>query len=121
MTMFLPEGVKKINDEKKLHKTSQRMEENNVEEEVKEMPKLTEPPIIEMEASPLISNRVSDVEYEDDYSDENYGEAFYDIPSMALHKSSEKPNLEVRDFSIDMWNGLNGLKQWGYNENESNE
>lgn len=61
------------------------------------------------------SNKVSDVEYEDDYDTEDM---FNGIASMSQQTSKPAGNeaLEVRDFSIDTWNGSPGLSQWGYDD-----
>lgn len=64
---------------------------------------------------------VADVEYEDDYDNEHL---FNGITSMAQQnptKEDERNNTqEVRDYSINSWNGSPGLTRWGYDDTNLN-
>lgn len=71
------------------------------------------------ESSAQVSNKVDDVEYETEYD-----EMFDGISSMAHQSSGEEEEedekskkVQVRDYSIDLWNGSPGLKRWGYDDN----
>lgn len=66
------------------------------------------------------SNQVGDVEYEDDYDNEPL---FNGITSMAQQNPTnedENNTQEVRDYSINSWNGSPGLTRWGYDDTNLN-
>lgn len=101
--MILPEGVKKLNEH------SERSNElfGNA------------PKIEQIQTSAMTSNKVPDVEYDEDYEDDNFNQ----IPSMSLKVEEKVPTNNqqfkaepIRDFSIYQWNGSPGLKHWGYND-----
>lgn len=52
-----------------------------------------------------------DVEYDSDYNDE-----FDDLEPMAQQEIKNK-TYEIRDYSIESWNGSPGLKIWGFDDN----
>lgn len=60
-----------------------------------------------------ISKKVDDVEYEDDYDN-----GFKGIASMSHHEEIEEKIPEIRDYSIDLWNGSPGLEHWGFDNSE---
>jgi hypothetical protein len=53
---------------------------------------------------------LSDVQYEDGFD--------LNLSHEINLTSSKQPKeaIKIRDFSIDLWNGSPGLKQWGYDE-----
>lgn len=125
--MMLPEGVKKFNEERK-----QREEEKRLQE-FQKLIQLTSSTSTSSttEKSLISSNQVSDVIYDDDYAEEKMEEKedliekINKIPSMDLKAQSQNELTshlpEVRDFSIDVWNGSPGLNQWGYNGSSHKE
>lgn len=68
-------------------------------------------------SSPQVSIKVHDVEYEEDYeTDMAFGASEVEETHHASLKQEEEPTMEVRDYSINSWNGSPGLVQWGYDE-----
>lgn len=124
MSMNLPEGVKKFNNARKFREEVQKLEvvESRMEK-FRERIEATTSTTTTVAPKVLISNRVSDVEYDDDFVEEKLVEdRFNEIPTMALRNEAHKYELpEIRDFSIDLWNGSPGLKYWGYNESKHTE
>lgn len=120
VTMILPEGIELLK-QKKLLEEKEQLEKLKLEMKLKEDEQTitTEEVIIEkLETAPLISDKVPDVEYEDDY------DRFNEIASMDF--KTEAPveekiipeTEEIREYAIDMWNGSPGLKMWGYNDTD---
>lgn len=111
MSMILPEGVEKLKNEKE--SKANEKSENKIAEAKRE--------IDPIETTSIVSNEASDVEYEEDYENDDKidDDRFDDFQPMAL-KRNEQPlkykQSEMRDFSIDLWNGSPGLSDWGYNE-----
>lgn len=129
VSMMLPEGASKFKAERKLHEEAKRFEETREQSELTST--TTTAPSTTLSHSTqriaISTERISDVEYDEEEEEENYVESFSDnhlneIPSMALTRMPQTagkikfPPQEVRDFSIDLWNGSPGLKYWGYNE-----
>lgn len=90
----------------------------NLPKAITNMKEMMEPDVAAFDDHPvsaaLVSKKVLDVEYEDDYEGENL---FNGIASLALQNPVEEKKdevAEVRDYSIDSWNGSPGLKHWGY-------
>lgn len=129
--MMLPEGAKKFNQERKLRE--QALESSKIQE----LMGLASPSSSSLLSSSttstsatqqmLTSNRVSDVEYEEDYDEFESQYHFNEIPSMALKAEPQNEGKlnykvpEIRDFSIDVWNGSPGLPYWGYNDSKHDE
>lgn len=66
-------------------------------------------------ASAYISKRVLDVEYESSESD--YDDEFNGLAPMAQQDEIKNKTYEIRDYSIESWNGSPGLKHWGFDDN----
>lgn len=64
-------------------------------------------------SAPMVSKRFLDVEYEDDYEEDD---GFNGIESLAQQTQPEPENPGIRDFSLDVWNGSPGLKHWGFDD-----
>lgn len=62
------------------------------------------------------STNMLDVEYDENHNDDDNEVLFNGIMSMAQQHlpRGENRTIEVRDYSIDTWNGSPGLKAWGY-------
>lgn len=122
--MILPEGIHNFNNERKLRDEVEKLK--NIESRMEELKDIIKSPNIATTTTPkaVISNRVSDVEYNDDFVEEELEDRFKEIPTMALknelHEEKYK-HPEIREFAIDVWNGSPGLKYWGYNESMLNE
>jgi hypothetical protein len=129
--MILPEGIKNFNNDRKFRKLSEKL--NDVETRMVELKGIINSQSTTTEKATttsttmtpkaLISKRVNDVEYDDDFEGE-YEDRFNEIPTMALHKNEPKykyEHPEIREFAIDVWNGSPGLKYWGYNESQHYE
>ena len=109
--MILPDGVQKLNRQKR----QEEIEEAKKLNEFREKDELIR--IEALHAEAIVSNKVSDVEYDEDYDNYVDDNSIHEIPSMALRIEQNKFKVpEIRDFSIDLWNGSPGLKHWGYNE-----
>lgn len=124
MSMILPEGIKNFNNERKFREQSEKLEE--VEARMEELKGIITTTSTTTAIAPkaLISKRVNDVEYDDDFEEEEYEDKFNEIPTMAL--KAEQSNYkyehpEIREFAIDVWNGSPGLKYWGYNDSNHYE
>lgn len=117
--------MKKSNNERKLREEAQKLKEIEKHvSELKEIIKSTTSTTTSTQKAPkaMLSNQVSDVEYDDDSIEDSYEDRFNEIPTMALQAASNKyKSPDVRDFAIDMWNGSPGLKYWGYNESGNAE
>jgi hypothetical protein len=111
VTMMLPEGIellkqKKLMEEERLAKINKVLHKHDKEE------------MSNVEASPMVSSKTSDVEYDVDYDN------FNEIQSLNLktekpEQTTPKPRFEDEDFreySIETWNGSPGLNVWGYNK-----
>lgn len=71
-----------------------------------------------MESKALVEHPVAealnaklDVEY--DYENDE----FNGLAPMAQQDEIEKKTPEIRDYSIESWNGSPGLKHWGFDDN----
>lgn len=116
--MMLPKGVKKFNNEKEIR-------EQAIRDSSPHFQKLIQSTTTEQA---LISKRVTDVEYDEDYEetidDIAVEDHFDEIPSKALifePQTTFYKAPEVRDYSIDVWNGSPGLQYWGYNNAKHDE
>jgi len=75
------------------------------------------------DTSTAAPSKASDVEYDDeDYNEVDY---FKGVASMAQQQERAEPKEEektsqLRDYSIDLWNGSPGLRHWEYNDNDEN-
>lgn len=121
VSMILPNGVKRFNDQR--HFKDGGIEERHQKNPKKSIKSAAIKTTITTTIKTQISKRVKDVEYDEDYIEENENK-FNEIPSMALRINSSKfkyEHPEIRDFAIDLWNGSPGLKYWGYNESNHNE
>ena len=67
---------------------------------------------------PQVSDLVMDVEYEDDYvsNDLPFAAASTMVETHVTLNENKNKIQEVRDYSINLWNGSPGLSQWGYDE-----
>lgn len=59
----------------------------------------------------MTSNMVGDVEYDDDFVES--ADFFNGIPTLDQQNTAKD---EIRDYSIDQWNGSPGLAHWGYDK-----
>lgn len=125
VSMMLPEGAKQFNTERKLREETQNLNNFQKQAELK-----LEVISTSTAASSEKISRVSDVEYDEDFDEtiiDTSQDLFNEIPSMALKavpQTTKKLKFvvpEVRDFSIDVWNGSPGLNYWGYNESNHDE
>lgn len=123
---MLPEGIELLN-KKKLseQKAEEERRQQILEHELKEKQQIIDEEVNNIHASPLVSGKVSDVEYDEDY--DRYNEiASYDLKTEipTIENSTSKTNKsepvkeEIREYAIDVWNGSPGLKAWGYNNSE---
>lgn len=126
--MILPEGIKNFNNERKFREQSEKLEDVEARMEelkgiIKSQSATTTSTTTTITPKAPISKRVNDVEYDDDFQDEEeYEDKFNEIPTMALKQSKHKyEHPDIREFSIDVWNGSPGLKYWGYNESNHYE
>lgn len=88
---------------------------NMKKEKEVEVKKLFDHPV----SAAQVADEPIDVEYGSEYDDDE--DIFNGIASMSLqHPSKSDENasdvIEVRDFSIDSWNGSPGLQRWGYDK-----
>lgn len=122
VSMMLPEGARQFNNERKLREESQNLKNN-----FQKQPELN---LEVISTSTEKTKRVSDVVYDEDFDEtiiDTSQDLFNEIPSMALKAVPQTASKlkyivpEVRDFSIDVWNGSPGLKYWGYNESNHDE
>jgi hypothetical protein len=90
-----------INLPKAVENLKKKQKEEAVVEKVEEIPV----------SAPMVSKRVLDVEYDEDYEETD---AFNGIESMAQQAQPEPEKPGIRDFSLDVWNGSPGLKHWGF-------
>ncbi|CAG9807146.1 unnamed protein product [Chironomus riparius] len=119
VSMILPEGIELLN-RKKLQEEKEKHEIRMKEKRTIETEEHVEP-LENSLASAMVSESVSDVEYDEDY------DRFNEIPAMDLKVEEpeviedEKPvKDDIREYAIDMWNGSPGLKAWGYNNSDNN-
>lgn len=125
VSMILPEGIKNFNNKRKFRKQSEKLNDD-VETRMEELKRIIKSQQTTTSTTPkaMISKRVNDVEYDDDYvegEEKEYEDRFNEIPTMALKSEQLKytyEHPEIREFSIDVWNGSPGLKYWGYNESK---
>lgn len=68
------------------------------------------------QSSAQIVQKVDDVEYEEDYDND----LFNGIVALSHQapKEDEEKLSDIRDYSINLWNGSPGLKHWGYDDND---
>lgn len=62
-----------------------------------------------------VAEKISDVEYEDEYQNDDDLVVGASALVETEIKEEYKPQ-EVRDYSINLWNGSPGLSQWGYDD-----
>lgn len=121
--MMLPEGARQFNKERKLREESQKLNDFQKHAELIRNLEVTS----SSTTTTAKTSRVSDVEYDEEFEETIKDDLFNEIPSMALKAAPQTARKlhyevpEVRDFSIDVWNGSPGLKYWGYNESNHDE
>lgn len=77
-------------------------------------PELEEPTEDTPVSAPMVSKRVLDVEYDEDYEEDG----FNGIESLAQQVPPEPEEPGIRDYSLDVWNGSPGLKHWGFDDDD---
>jgi len=117
VSMILPEGIELLN-RKKLLEEKEKHEERMKAKQTMETEEHGES-LENSRGSAMLSEAVSDVEYDEDY------DRYSEIPALDLKVEApeviedEKPmEADIREYSIDMWNGSPGLNFWGYNNSE---
>lgn len=125
VSMMLPEGARQFNDERKRREESEKLKIFQKQTEL-----IRNLEVISSTMSPEKTSQVSDVVYDEDFDEtiiDKSHDLFNEIPSMALKTVPQTTTKlkyevpEVRDFSIDVWNGSPGLKYWGYNDSNHDE